>query len=84
MKRWLGLILVVALAALPVLHSHALSSADSASAACPACNLGHSYVVATPALAAPVAVAYMLTAVVVMTTGASVARTCSPRAPPLA
>jgi len=83
MKRWLGIALVLALAVLPVLHSHALTS-DNAGSSCVTCAAGTSDLAVAPALSAPLTHSYALTAAVVMTIGVPVAASCSPRAPPQA
>jgi hypothetical protein len=82
-KRCLGLALVIALALLPVLHSHALLT-DNSAQPCAACAAGTGDVVVAPAVVAPAVLAFTLQAVVETTTFAPVARTCSTRGPPSA
>jgi len=81
MRRWLVIAVMLVAAVQPVLHSHSLFS-DSNS--CPACTVTASCAVEAPSVAAPLTVAYTLTVSPERTIFVAVARTFSPRAPPLA
>jgi hypothetical protein len=83
MRRLAVIALALSLALLPVLHSHSLLSLENTAPTCPVCTTVAGCAVTAPSISAPLAVTYIFVASVEKGVVVAVARTFSPRGPPL-